>query len=65
MLDSQLHKWGAWEQLTVINDMVKVTAGEAVLQLDLGDTARYSADVSHCIRVIGDPVWTSLAVRNG
>ena len=49
-LSSQPHAKGAREQLTVIEGQLEVTSGEAVRILEVGDTARYAADLSHKIR---------------
>ena len=49
-LSSQPHAKGAREQLTVIEGQLEITSGEAVRLLEVGDTARYAADLSHKIR---------------
>lgn len=48
-LDSGPHARGTREHLTVIEGTVRVTSGTAVEELRTGDTARYAADVPHCI----------------
>jgi len=49
MLDSQPHRRGAREHLTVIEGMLTVTSGGVVAEVGTGDTARYAADVPHRI----------------
>ncbi|GGE52143.1 helix-turn-helix domain-containing protein [Actibacterium pelagium] len=51
-LDSQPHKRGTVEHLTVLDGMVEVTSGDATEQLATGDSARYAADTVHSIRSI-------------
>lgn len=53
VLDSQPHKRGAREHLTVIEGVVDISSAENISRLAAGDTARYSADVPHRIRAIG------------
>ena len=53
MLDSKPHARGAREHLTVIEGVVDVTSGTSTRQLQAGDTARYHADVAHCITAVG------------
>ena len=48
-LISQPHARGAVEQLTVLDGVVEVTSGTAASVLQVGDTARYAADVAHSI----------------
>lgn len=48
-LVSTPHYPRAEEFLTVISGNLKVTAGEQTNLLNRGDTARYRADVNHCI----------------
>ena len=50
MLDSQAHRRGAREHLTVIEGQLEVTSGGAIDLVRLGDTARYAADVPHRIK---------------
>jgi transcriptional regulator with XRE-family HTH domain len=52
-LDSQPHRRGAREHLTVIEGVLDVASGDARERLAAGDTARYAADVPHCISAIG------------
>ena len=49
VLDSQPHRRGAREHLTVIEGALRVTSGSAVEQIGPGDTARYAADAPHNI----------------
>jgi len=49
VLDSQPHRRGAREHLTVIEGKLLVTSGEARQKIGQGDTARYAADVVHRI----------------
>ena len=49
VLDSQPHRRGAREQLTVIEGKLIVTSNEASQKIGQGDTARYAADVPHRI----------------
>jgi len=52
-LDSQPHQRGTREHLTVIEGIVDVCSGDNTERLQAGDTARYSADVSHSLKAIG------------
>ncbi|MEL6452901.1 MAG: XRE family transcriptional regulator [Pseudomonadota bacterium] len=52
-LDSQPHRRGAREHLTVIEGALRVTSGGAVDVVHAGDTARYPADVAHEIAAEG------------
>ncbi|MEL6619160.1 MAG: XRE family transcriptional regulator [Pseudomonadota bacterium] len=49
VLDSQPHRRGAREHLTVIDGKLTVTSGDATQKIGQGDTARYAADVPHRI----------------
>mmetsp|Transcript_23393 Transcript_23393/g.40891 ORF Transcript_23393/g.40891 Transcript_23393/m.40891 type:complete len:187 (-) Transcript_23393:939-1499(-) len=49
VLDSQPHRRGAREHLTVIAGSLQVSSGDEVDMVGLGDTARYAADVPHRI----------------
>lgn len=49
VLDSQPHRRGAREHLTVIEGKLLITSGDAHQNIGQGDTARYSADVPHRI----------------
>ncbi|MEM8578130.1 MAG: XRE family transcriptional regulator [Pseudomonadota bacterium] len=55
-LDSQPHRRGAREHLTVISGAVEVTSGGNTVTALAGDTARYAADVSHRIAAQGPAV---------
>lgn len=50
VLDSQAHRRGAREHLTVIEGKLTVTSGGTREVVMKGDTARYAADVPHSIR---------------
>ncbi len=63
-LDSKPHARGAREQLSVIEGQVNVTSGDATQSLSAGDTARYAADVAHCIRAMNGPARAFLVVRD-
>lgn len=52
-LNSQPHKRGATEQLTVLDGAVRVVSGAATQDLATGDTARFAADVAHSIAADG------------
>ena len=49
VLDSEPHKRGTREHLTVIEGEVEVRSGNVTTALSVGDTARYAADVPHRI----------------
>lgn len=49
VLDSQPHRRGAREHLTVIAGALTVTSGDSRQEIGPGDTARYAADVPHRI----------------
>lgn len=49
VLDSQAHRRGAREHLTVIAGALTVTSGGSSQEIGAGDTARYAADVPHRI----------------
>ncbi|WP_102109618.1 helix-turn-helix domain-containing protein [Oceaniglobus roseus] len=53
VLDSAPHAHGTQENLTVIEGALTVVSGEATDRLDTGETARYAADVPHCLRAEG------------
>ncbi|TMM52555.1 helix-turn-helix domain-containing protein [Sulfitobacter sabulilitoris] len=63
-LDSAPHRRGACEHLTVIDGALDLTSGEATSHLGAGDTARYAADVSHCIAAGASPVRAFLVVQD-
>ena len=63
VLDSQPHRRGAREHLTVIEGKLVVTSGGAVEKIAQGDTARYAADVPH--RIAADrPARAFLVVQD-
>lgn len=64
VLDSQPHTRGAQEQLTVIEGEIEVTSGNAKDILAAGDTARYAADVVHCIRAVKGSARAFLIVQD-
>lgn len=49
VLDSQAHRRGAREHLTVIDGAMTVISGGSSQEIGPGDTARYAADVPHRI----------------
>lgn len=53
VLDSQPHRRGAREHLTVIEGIVDVGSGGRTERLEAGDTARYNADVPHSLTSVG------------
>ncbi|MGJ8543916.1 MAG: helix-turn-helix domain-containing protein [Sulfitobacter sp.] len=63
-LESQPHARGAREHLTVIEGAVRLTSGGAERDLNAGDTARYAADVAHCIAAPDGPVRAFLVVQD-
>ncbi len=52
-LVSDPHSPGCREHLTVIEGSLRVTSGEDMQDLGMGDTARYAADRDHAIRAEG------------
>jgi transcriptional regulator with XRE-family HTH domain len=52
-LESQPHARGMREHLTVLEGALEVTAGDDVVEVPEGATARYAADVPHTIRNAG------------
>ncbi len=64
ILDSQPHKRGAREHLTVIEGTIHVTCGEATEVLRAGDTSRYAADVPHRIAAPDGPARAFLVVQD-
>jgi XRE family transcriptional regulator, regulator of sulfur utilization len=52
-LDSDPHASGAFEHFTALTEGFEVTCGESTMRLKEGETARYPADVSHCISNVG------------
>lgn len=63
-LASQPHKRGTIEILSVINGTVEVQAGEATERLERGDSARYAADISHCIKALDGTAKVFLVVQD-
>ncbi|QBF29790.1 helix-turn-helix domain-containing protein [Thalassococcus sp. S3] len=63
-LDSQPHRRGAHESLTVIEGQVVVTSGDAQDRLGAGDTARYAADQTHSIASADGSARAILMVRD-
>ncbi|WP_299296199.1 XRE family transcriptional regulator [uncultured Tateyamaria sp.] len=62
-LDSQPHRRGAREHLTVIEGALQVQSGAASETIGPGDTARYAADVAH--RIAADaPARAFLVVQD-
>ena len=53
-LDSKPHAHGAFEHFTALAGDLEVTSGETSIRLKSGETARYPADVAHCIANVGD-----------
>lgn len=64
VLDSQPHKHGAREHLTVIDGDLEVTSGAETKVLSAGDTARYAADVPHRISALKGPARAFLVVQD-
>lgn len=63
-LDSQAHKHGTVEILSVTKGTLEITSGDAVARLERGDSARYAADMPHCIRAIGGSAKAFLVVQD-
>lgn len=63
VLDSQPHRRGAREHLTVIEGRLEVTSGGATERVRVGDTARYAADVPHRIEAL-QPARAFLVVQD-
>jgi len=64
LLDSQPHRRGAREQISVIEGQVSVQSGMAEERLEAGDTARYAADVTHRISAPNGAARVFLVVRD-
>ena len=64
-LISQPHARNASEQLMVLGGKIRVVSGSAEEDLETGDTARYAADVHHCIEAMGGPARIFLIVKTG
>ena len=63
-LDSQPHKRGTVEILSVISGTVEITSDEASARLACGDSARYAADLRHCIRAVDGDAKVFLVVQD-
>ncbi|MEX0339743.1 MAG: helix-turn-helix domain-containing protein [Arenibacterium sp.] len=63
-LKSAPHRRGAREQLTVIEGCLKVVSGDNETEMQIGDTARYAADLPHSIVALGGPARAFLVVRD-
>lgn len=64
-LDSKPHERGTREQLIAEDGQLKVTSGSAAGMISKGDTARYAADVPHCIEAVDGPARAILIVVKG
>ncbi|APE45018.1 XRE family transcriptional regulator [Sulfitobacter alexandrii] len=64
-LDSDPHAQGAREHLTVIDGCATLTSGNSTETLKPADTARYPADVAHCIAAPDGPLRAFLVVHYG
>ncbi len=64
VLDSQPHTRGAREHVSVIEGQIEVTSGSGSDILNTGDTARYAADIAHCIRAVDGAARVFLIVQN-
>lgn len=64
VLDSQPHRRGAREHLTVVEGSLVVTCGGATEELQAGDTSRYSADVPHRISAPNGAARAFLVVQD-
>lgn len=63
-LDSDAHKIGSVESLTVLSGALRVTSDGKQVDLGQGDTARYAADCPHRIETDG-PARGLLVVKHG
>ncbi|MET1415023.1 XRE family transcriptional regulator [Roseibium sp. HPY-6] len=61
-LDSKPHESGTREQLIAEEGKLEVTSGVAKGVIDKGETARYAADVPHCIEALNGPARAILMV---
>jgi XRE family transcriptional regulator, regulator of sulfur utilization len=61
-LESKPHERGTREQLIAEDGRLEVTSGVAKGIINKGDTARYAADVPHCIEVVEGPARAILMV---
>ena len=64
ILKSDPHQIGCYEHLSVLEGALKVTADTEVVDLNEGDTLRYSADCNHAIEATGEPAKVVLVVYN-
>ncbi len=63
-LDSQPHKRGTVEILSVIDGSIEITSETARARLSEGDSARYAADLPHCIRALDGVARAFLVVQD-
>lgn len=63
-LESDPHRQGCVEHLTVLEGKLTVSASEEVAELNEGDTIRYAADNNHTIRAVGVASKALLIVHN-
>jgi len=63
VLTSQPHTRGSIEHLSVLEGRIQVKSGAALSEVNVGDTARYAADVVHEIAAIGGPARVFLIVK--
>lgn len=63
-LNSQPHRRGAREMLTVIEGRLIVSSGTAQQDLNTGDCARYAADTVHSIAAQNAPARAFLVVKD-
>lgn len=63
-LRSEPHGEGCEEHVSVLEGMMKVTSGEASIDLGPGDTACYRADCGHSLEAAGEGARAILMVRN-
>ncbi|WP_305985119.1 helix-turn-helix domain-containing protein [Roseibium sp. MMSF_3544] len=61
-LDSKPHERGTNERLIAEEGRLEVTSGDAKGVINKGDTARYAADVPHCIEALDGPARAILMV---
>jgi XRE family transcriptional regulator, regulator of sulfur utilization len=61
-LESKPHERGTREQLIAEDGKLEVTSGVAKGVINKGDTARYAADVPHCIEALGGAARAILMV---
>lgn len=62
-LNAQPHLTGTEEYITVFSGQVEITAGTDTFLLDVGDSIRFMADVSHSYRNVGNTdVFLSMVI---